>query len=205
MANDKTDKPDNVDKENVVDLSAYDTEGKNSDSAADDADPLSAIRELRVALDKAQKDYLYLRADFDNYKKGAIKDRSDLAKYGNERILVELLTLVDTFDKALSMEITADNYQSFKEGMQLMRAEFQNALVRFGVQKIDSAGEAFDPNIHEAISSEPTDKVPAGHISQVFKPAYKLHDRIIRPAQVVVAREPDKNSDTDSTGNSTDT
>ncbi len=173
--------------ENVIDLSGFDA-GEKSDGNDEN------FSSLRSELEKAQKEYLYLRADFDNYKKSAIKERSDLIKYGNERLLIEILNLVDTFDQALSHEITADNFAKFREGMQLLRNEFQAMFGRMGVQKVESHGQPFDPNIHEAISSEPTDQMPAGHVSRVFKPPYKLHDRVIRPGQVVVATEVKKDS-----------
>jgi molecular chaperone GrpE len=164
---------------NVVDLSGFDTETSGSDE----------VESLKKDVEKWRNDYLYLRADFDNYKKAAIKERSDLTRYGTERVLVEVLNLVDTFDQALALEITPDNYTSFREGMQLLRANFEAMFGRMGVQRVESQGQPFDPNMHEAISSEPTDALPPGHISRVFKAPYKLHDRIIRPGQVVVARE----------------
>lgn len=180
MSEDKKDEP--------VDLSGFDA-GTGDDVSAD-----AIVAQLKADLEKAQRDYLYLRADFDNYKKSAIKERSELLKYGNERLLVEVLNLVDTFDQGLALEITSENFESFSKGMQLVRNEFQTMFGRLGVQKIESQGQPFDPNLHEAISSEPTDTVPAGHVSRVFKPPYKLHDKVIRAGQVVVAREPESNS-----------
>lgn len=170
-------------EDTAVDLSAFDTDADTTqpESQADD--------QLKKDLEKCQRDYLYLRADFDNYKRLAIKERSDLVKFGNERLLVEILNMVDTFDQALAMEITAENFVSFRDGMSLLRNEFQSMFGRLGVQKIESHGQPYDPNILEAIASEPTDLVPPGHVCRVFKPAYKLHDRVIRPGQVVVARE----------------
>jgi molecular chaperone GrpE len=149
---------------------------------------------LEHELAKVKKDYLYLRADFDNYKKGVLKERSDLLKYGSERIVTELLNVIDVFETALDMEVTAESLDKFKEGLVLTSNEFKNVLERFGVKSVDSLGKPFDPSIHEALSSDPTDDIPAGHVSRVFKKAYKLHDRLIRPAQVVVAIEPKKDS-----------
>lgn len=140
-------------------------------------------------LEKLRHDYLYLRADFDNYKKASIRERSELAKYGAERVVVDLLDLLDNFDRALSLELTPENMGSFKEGMTLTRNEFQKILSKFGVSAVDCEGQPFDPTVHEALSSEATDSVPPGHITKVFKKAYKLHDKLIRPAQVIVAKE----------------
>lgn len=166
--------------ENIVDLSGFDTA---------DSGTAEGVAKLQTELEQAKKDNLYLRADFDNYKKSAIKERSELIRYGGERIITDLLDLLDNFDRALAMDLTPENMASFKEGMSLTRNEFHKVLAKFGVQAVEAEGKPFDPSFHEALSSEETDRVPAGHITQVFKKAYKLHDKLVRPAQVVVAKE----------------
>ena len=149
---------------------------------------------LKAELAKAKNDYLYLRADFDNFRKSTIKERAELMKYGSERIFLELLEVLDNFERALQTELTPETISVYKEGVELTRNELKKSIEKFGVHQIDcESGAPFDPNVHEAISSEESDAVPPGHITRVFKTAYKLHDRIIRPAQVVVAKEP-KNS-----------
>jgi molecular chaperone GrpE len=152
-----------------------------------------AILALQAELDRAKKDYLYLRADFDNYKKSVIKERSDLLKYGSERVFRELLDVLDTFERALQTELTAESIQNYKEGISLTATELLKTLSRFGVTELPCEGLPFDPNVHEALSSEETDATAPGNITRVFKKAYKLHDRVIRPAQVVVAKAPNKN------------
>ena len=138
---------------------------------------------------KLKSEYLYLRAEFDNFRKNTIKERSDMVKYGAERFIRQLLNVIDNFDRALEMEITAENYKDFHEGIVMTANEFKTQLDNMGVTVDDPMGQPFDPNFHEALSSEETDKVPPGHITQVFQKAYKLHDRIVRPAQVVVSKE----------------
>ena len=181
--------------ENVVDLSDYDTEGEAKEKAEDKPDAAEV-------LDKLKKEYLYLRADFDNYKKSAIKERADLIKFGAEPLVHQLLTLIDTFDHALSLEITPESLDKFREGVQMIRTEFGQVLGRFGVEEVDSEGQQFDPNIHEALSSEPTDQFPPGHVSKVMKSAYKMHGKVIRPAQVVVAKEIEQSNDSEDTSSS---
>ncbi len=146
--------------------------------------------DLEAELAKAKNDILYLRADFDNYRKSVIKERSDLVKFGAERVFIELLEVLDNFERALQTELTPETIAVYKEGVELTRNEFKKSLEKFGVREIACEGVAFDPTLHEAISSEETSAMPAGHIARVFKTAYKLHDRVIRPAQVVVAKEP---------------
>jgi molecular chaperone GrpE len=152
-----------------------------------------AQMELETAKAEALKfknDFLYLRAEFDNYKKSVIKERADVLKYGAERVFVELLEVVDNFERALESEITKENFEAVLKGIKLIHGEIKSVLNRFGVQELPALGQKFDPNIHNALSTEPTTKVPSGHVSQVFKKPYKLHDRVIRPGHVVIAVEP---------------
>ena len=162
---------------NVVDMN-----GKS------DGTQTSPLAEAQAAAEKAKRDYLYLLAEFDNYKKSVIKERSDLRKYGSERLLVELLGVLDIFETALGAQITAENYAEFRKGVELTAHNLRSVLQRFGVEEVPAQGQPFDPTLHEALSSEETDSVPEGYVSQVFKKAYKLFERVIRPAQVVVAK-----------------
>ena len=146
-------------------------------------------------LAKMKNEYLYLRAEFDNYRKNAIKERSQLIKFGTEPLIRELLDVVDNFDRALEMEVNESNVESFEQGMKMTASELKGVLQKFGVSEQDPTGQPFDPNMHEALSSEPTDQVQSGCVYTVYKKAYLLHEKLIRPAQVVVAREPDGSDD----------
>lgn len=184
------------DEENpAVDSSEHDTGEESTPEEVTQKVQLSDLEEntdnvdLLGELEKTKNDFMYLRADFDNFKKSAIKERSQLVKYGNERLLVDLVDVLDNFEHALNMEITPENIESFQEGVAMIQKELFNSLEKYGLTKLESKGKAFDPTVHEALSSEPSEEVEPGHITQVFKEAYKLHDRVIRPAQVVVAKE----------------
>lgn len=166
-------------------------ENNNNENGAGDAQQREE-QQLLSELERAKNDYLYLRAEFDNYRKHVIKERSELLRYGAERLIVALLEVVDNFERALELETSADNLDSFKKGMEMIAVELKNVLERFGVSPVDTQGQAFDPTIAEALSQEETDQVPEGHVARVFRKAYKLHDKIIRPAQVVVAKPPTK-------------
>jgi molecular chaperone GrpE len=148
----------------------------------------SQVEELRAQAEKYKNDFLYLRAEFDNYKKHAIKERSELSKYGSERVLIEILGVIDNFDRALDMKPTAENIETYAQGVRMTANELKTMLQRFGVTELNCEGEIFDPMIHEALGAEETDSVKEGYIYRVFKKAYKLHDKIIRPAQVIVAK-----------------
>lgn len=153
----------------------------------------SEIQKLQDQAEKYKNDFLYLRAEFENYKRNAIKERSDLTKYGGERFIRELLEIVDNFERALAVTVGPETIATFKQGIDLTAQEMRNLLQRHSVTEIPSQGAPFDPMIHEALGAEPTDQVQPGHIVRVFKKPYKYHEKIIRPGQVVVAKKLDSN------------
>ena len=159
-------------------------------SSAGPTDAPGGDEKLRAELDKAKRDYLYLAADFDNYRKNAIKERSDLTKYGSERFVRDFLKIYDNFERALESGVTATANDAFVKGVALIATELKNLLQKFGVEELPADGVAFDPAKHEALSSEPRADIPAGHVARVFQKAYKMHDKLLRPAQVVVASSP---------------
>lgn len=151
-------------------------------------DVSSEIQKIQEQAEKYKNDYLYLRAEFENYKKHAIKERSDLIKFGAERMAKDLLGVLDNFERALSVQVTAENFNVLKQGVEMTAQELKNLLSKHGITEVKSEGVAFDPSHHEALSSEVTTAVPPGHIARVFQKAYRLHDKLIRPAQVIVAK-----------------
>lgn len=190
-------KPEDKNNENL-DTSDFSTDGSEiSVEEEDNVTPIGEgnsssedIEKLKAEAEKYKNEYLYLMADFENYKKQAIKERSQLIKFGSERLIVSLLEVMDNLERALQTEVTPDNLDSFVDGVKMTRSELSKVLKSFGVEEVPSEGVAFDPNVHEALSSQQTEEVPEGHIVSAFKKAYKLHDRVVRPAQVVVATPP---------------
>lgn len=148
------------------------------------------IEEQKQLVEKFKNDFLYLRAEFDNYKRNAIKERADLLKFGSERVVAEILNVIDNFDRALQTQPTPESLANYVKGVEMTANELKNVLVKSGVTEVPSEGLVFDPMVHEALGSEETATVPEGHIAKVFKKAYKLHDKLIRPAQVIVAKKP---------------
>ncbi len=153
---------------------------------------LSEVETLQAEVGKWKNEFLYLKAEFDNYKKNVLKERSDLLKYGAERVGKDMLEVADNFERALEFKITPDTVNNFKQGMEMTAKELKDALHKHGIQEVPGLGQPFNPQYFEAISSEATDKFPEGSISRVFKKAYKLHDKIMRLGQVVVATQPAK-------------
>lgn len=174
-------------------------EGNGSDENSNGGDINAANssvapgEEFKILAEKYKNDFLYLRAEFENYKRNVIKERSDLVKYGSERVIVDVLGVLDNFERALEAKVSPENLANFVKGIEMTHQELKNALTKNGVSEVPAQGLPFDPMVHEALSSEETDTVKSGHISRVFKKPYKLHDKVIRPAQVIVAKEPVKN------------
>lgn len=180
-------------EENTVDTGENNASQCASESQDDLGEVDTELNRVKVELDKAKSDFLYLRAEFDNFRRNTIKERSQLVKFGAERLAHDLLNVMDNFDRALDIEVTPETINSFKEGIVMTSHELKEALNKHGVVEVPCVGENFDPTLHEALSSEPTDEFKPGVICRVFKKAYKMHDKVIRPGQVVVATENTQN------------
>lgn len=159
-------------------------------NGAADAKAVDPVADALAQAEKFKNDYLYLRAEFDNYKKHAIKERADLLKYGSERVLIDILGVLDNFERALETKATPENLSQYVKGVELTANDLRTALTKFGVTEVPALGQNFDPAMHEALSSEETAQYQPGQVSRVFKKPYKLHDKLIRPGQVVVAKKP---------------
>ncbi|MCR5034104.1 MAG: nucleotide exchange factor GrpE [Clostridia bacterium] len=127
--------------------------------------------------------YLRLMADFQNYKKRVEKEKRDLYAYANENIMSDLLTVMDNFERAL--EHDAD--ENFKEGIELIFKQLQDALEKSGLAEIPALGEDFDPNVHNAVMAEETEDYESGKVSGVMQKGYTLNGKVIRPSMVKVA------------------
>jgi molecular chaperone GrpE len=131
-------------------------------------------------------------ADFDNYKKRMERDRNAAMKYAGEQILREILPVVDNLERALTqgvvpgVEVEA-NLAALMEGVQLTLKSLLTVLEKFEVKAVDSVGQPFDPNVHEALVMEPSDVVPASHVLNEFEKGYYYKDRLLRVAKVIVS------------------
>lgn len=146
------------------------------------------VEDLKAQIQKASNEYLYLRAEFDNFRKNSIKERADLLRYGGERLAKDLLDTLDIFETALASEVTPENYKVFVDGIKMTAQQMSATLQKHGITDVACEGKPFDPVINEALGSEPTDKMPPGHVTKVFKKPYKFHDKVLRIGQVIVAK-----------------
>lgn len=159
--------------------------------APDTEENEAAELDLQAQLDEANKEHLYLRAEFDNFRKQSLKERSELLKFGGEAIARDLLEVADVFEKALAMEVTPENLQSFLDGVKLTKKELKSVFNKHGIQEIDCKEKPFDPSTSEALSQIPTTDLKDGLVYDVMRKGYLYHDRVLRYAQVVVATNPE--------------
>ena len=130
---------------------------------------------------------LRLQADFDNFRKRVMRERSEIYKRANEELMAELLNVLDHLQMALEAAVTHDAPKAFVEGFQSVSDQLSGALTKFGLEPVDATGKQFDPNEQEAVSHIPSDAVPENAVITQTRRGYRLAGRLLRPAQVVVS------------------
>jgi molecular chaperone GrpE len=153
------------------------------------------LEELKQRAAKADENWdrlLRTTADLDNYKKRAAREKQDAIKFANENLINKLVPVLDALDMALVATQSAKNQatQSLQAGINMVYQQLKAVLTEAGLEEIDAAGKPFDPNLHEAVSQKETVEVPEDHVAEQLRKGYKLRDRLLRPASVVVARKP---------------
>jgi molecular chaperone GrpE len=157
-----------------------------SDSHVDSARTSFGIEEqLRAEIQQLNERWLRTEAEMENVRRRTRRELEDNAKFANQRLMVDLMEVVDNLHRALGVADQA-TAGSLVAGVQMVAHQFEEILKRHGCQRIATVGSSFDPNIHEAIQMVPCDS-PAGTVVQEVRSGYRLHDRLIRPAQVIVA------------------
>lgn len=153
------------------------------------------VEELKTRAAKADEHWdrlLRTTADFDNFKKRAAREKIEAAQYANFSLIQKLLPVLDNFEMALTAAQTAegDKLASFQSGIVMIQQQLKAALAETGLEEIEAAGQPFDPNLHEAISEQESAEVAEGRVLQQLRKGYKLKDRLVRPATVIVAKKP---------------
>ena len=144
---------------------------------------------LQSELDKLKDTHLRLVAEYDNYRKRTLKEKSELIRSGGEKALTDLLPVVDDLDIALANLDKATDLDALKEGIHLIYSKFVDYLSRQGVTAIETAGQPFDDELHEAIATFPApEEALKGKIIDCVKKGYRLHDKVLRHASVVVGQ-----------------
>ena len=162
--------------------------------AEEETDPLQKLRqEIVVAKEEAGKNWdLYLRerADLENARKRHQRDREEAIRFANDRLLREMIPVLDNLERAVGHAEQDDDNQGLLEGVNMTINQFRKVLEDFGVKPINALGEDFDPNLHQAMGHvETTDQAP-NTVTSEFQKGYLLNDRLLRPSLVMVARAP---------------
>ncbi len=156
------------------------TEEKTEDEAKDEAEAEEKKSEEDEALNTK---YLRLMADFQNYKRRTEKEKGDIYSYANEKLVSQLLEVVDNFERALKHESADDGYA---EGMEMIFKQLTGVLEKAGLEEINALGEDFDPNFHNAVMTEDNDDYDSGKVTEVMQKGYTLNSKVIRPSMVKV-------------------
>lgn len=164
---------------------AENAEYKPEESAEQPAeDPTEALKaELAAANDRT----LRLMAEFDNFRRRSAKEQLDIIETANGKLLEKLSEVQDNFERAFAAENKAQDLEAFEKGMQLIYNQFTKVLTDAGLEQIDPTGKEFDPNLHEALMQQPSETVPEGNVVTVFQKGYKLKNKILKTAKVIVS------------------
>jgi molecular chaperone GrpE len=167
--------------------------------AADQRDLEKELQELKEEVHRLKdevEDYkdrwMRAAAELDNVKKRASRDQADLMKFANERLLKEILPILDNLERALDHSREQENLKALVEGIEMIQRQFLAVLERFGVRPIDALNQPFDPSVHEAMMQVESEQHEPNIVIQELEKGYWLHDRLLRPSRVTVSKAPDK-------------
>lgn len=154
--------------------------------------------DLRTSLEAKEKEasenydrYLRAMADLDNYRKRAARDKEDAIKYGNEKLIKDILPIMDSLDRALhqASEVSVrNNFEAFQQGLELIHSQILGCLERNGVAKIAAKGEEFDPERHQALMQVETPEMEGNRVVDEYESGYTLNGRLLRPSKVSVSK-----------------
>ena len=166
-----------------------DSPAENNAAAEQPADPAAEdpTAALKAALADANDRNLRLMAEFDNYRRRTAKEQLELIETANGKLLEKLSEVQDNFERAFASENKAQDLEAFEKGMQMIYNQFAKILTDAGLEQIDPTGAEFDPNMHEALMQQPSETVPEGHVVTVFQKGYKLKNKILKTAKVIVS------------------
>jgi molecular chaperone GrpE len=158
-----------------------------AEAAEEPAEYQQTIDELRQKYEELNDSYLRLHAEFDNFRKRTLKEKADLIKSGGERVLLDIITLVDDFERALESLHKTEDREALPEGMDLIYAKFTAFLKQHGVSEIEAIGQPFDADSFEAITTIPAlEESQKGMIVDCIQKGYRMNDKIIRFPKVIV-------------------
>lgn len=162
--------------------------------APEEVPELSELEVVQAQVAEWKSVAIRATADLDNFRKRMAREKTDAVVYGNQRLLEELLPVLDNFEMGLQAA-AADEGSMIFQGMQMVKKQLQDFLASQGVEEVRVEGEMFDVNVHEAVAMEETTEAECGVVLRVMRKGYKMKDRLLRPANVVVAKAPETADD----------
>jgi molecular chaperone GrpE len=153
---------------------------------------LEKYRELQEEIGQTQERVLRTAADAENFKRRIEREKEEQTRYANESIIRELLPVIDNLERALDHSQDKSDPEGLVEGLNMILKGFMDTLDRFGCKAVEAMSKAFDPNFHEAVSQEESEKYPANTVLRELQKGYMLKERLLRPAMVVVSKPPIK-------------
>ncbi len=186
MAKKKTEKPEAAKDPEVVD-SVEEAELENPEVAVEE---LSETEKLQQDLADANDKLLRMHAEFDNFRKRSFKDLAHGRTMAQIDTVMPFLQVFDHFSMAMKSAEVSDNIEALKQGLDMILNEYNKAFEDLGIIKLDAVGQKFDPNLHEAMANEASDEVPEGTVIQQWSCGYKMGERLLKPARVVVSSGP---------------
>lgn len=164
-----------------------DSAEQETEEAVIEEESENVVAKLQAEVEEFQNKYLRLNADFQNFRKRSEKEKTDLYKYANEKLIVELLPLMDNMERALD-HIDEENKASVVDGLKMIHKGFMDTLTKNGVEVIEAVGEEFDPQIHNAVMMEESEEHDSNIIIDEFQKGYRLKEKVIRHSMVKVSQ-----------------
>jgi len=162
---------------------------ENQPSAESETDEANETEKLQAELTAWKDKYLRQAAEFDNYRKRVMKEKSELIKNGGEKVIASILPILDDFERAEENMEKMENIEAVKEGVRLIIEKFLTTLKREGLEKIEAVGQPFDVDFHEAVAMVPAQEdAQKGKVIDCVQAGYKLNEKVIRHAKVAVAQ-----------------
>lgn len=151
--------------------------------------PEDRIKELELQLEKEKREYLFLMAEFDNFRKRTIQEKAEIIKNGAENAMRNILPVIDDFDRAIQATATSNDVEALREGVELIYNKFIKYLESNGVKEMTTTGEDFNADIHEAVTTFPAPSEDMkGKIIDTVQKGYSINDKVLRHAKVVVGQ-----------------
>jgi molecular chaperone GrpE len=179
-------------KKKKTEIPTEDPTVETEETTAPDQDEEKAItaelEETRQKLLESEEKVLRLAAEFENTKRRLERERETSLKYAEENILKELLPGIDNIERAMEQGQDSNSVENLLEGIELTRNGLLATLEKFGVKSIESVGEPFDPNLHEAVAMEETEEMEPNRVLKEFQKGYQYKDRLLRAAKVIVSK-----------------